>query len=316
MTRSLRQRFVIAMGIVCCCLAAQAQINPDVADKIKAIGRVINPPATAALYAPRLLEKEPYAAVQVQRDIKYGEDERNLLDVFNAESMSGASRPVFIFVHGGAFVRGDRRSPPGGPFYDNLMLWAARNGMIGVNVTYRLAPKATWPAGAQDLGLAVRWVHEHIAARGGDPAKVFMMGHSAGAAHVASYLADERFQQVSGSGLAGALMLSGLYQLTPELAADQEPVKIYFGADASKYPERSAQTGMAKSRVPMWIGYAELDPPSFETQAEGVKKALCDAGHCPAFTRFAGHSHMSEIYSVHTDDRLVSDAMLAFVKAH
>jgi acetyl esterase/lipase len=316
MTTSPFRRFVIASFIACSSVVVHAQMSPDVADRIKALGRVVNPPATAAVYAPRLLEKEPYAAIKVQRDIKYGEDERNLLDVFSAESMSGAARPVFIFVHGGAFTRGDRRSPPGAPFYDNIMVWAARNGMIGVNVTYRLAPKATWPAGAQDLGQAVRWVHENIAARGGDPAKVYLMGHSAGAAHVASYVADERFQQVRGSGLAGALMLSGVYQLSPEFVAAEDAVKVYFGTDASKYAERSAQAGLAKSRVPMWIGYAELDPPFFEVQAQGVRTALCDAGHCPAFIRFAGHSHMSEIYSVNTDDRQVSDAMLAFVKAH
>ena len=316
MTRLSIRHLTIALGIACCSVAVQAQMSPDIADKIKALGRVINPPATAALYAPRLLEKEPYAAMQVQRDIKYGEDERHLLDVFTAESMSGASRPVFIFVHGGAFIRGDRRSPPGGPFYDNVMLWAARNGMIGVNVTYRLAPKNTWPAGAQDLGLAVRWVHEHIAQRGGDPGKVYMMGHSAGAAHVATYLANERLQQVPGSGLAGALLLSGLFNITPELARTEEVVKVYFGTDASLYAERSAQAGLLRSRVPLWLGLAELDPPSFEAQTEGLKKALCDAGPCPVSARFAGHSHMSEIYSVHTDDKQVSDAMLAFVKAH
>jgi acetyl esterase/lipase len=313
MTQSTLRSVLFALGIACCSAAVQAQMSPDIADKIKAVGRVINPPATAALYAPRLLEKEPYAAIQVQRDIKYGEDERHLLDVFSTPSMSGAPRPVFIFVHGGAFIRGDRRSPPGGPFYDNVMLWAARNGMIAVNITYRLAPKNTWPSGAQDLGLAVRWVHDNIAARGGDPSKVYMMGHSAGAAHVASYLADERFQQVRGSGLAGALLLSGLYNVSPEFVATEDTVKVYFGADSSKYAERSAQPGLLKSRVPLWLGYAELDPPSFVAQSVGLEKALCDAGRCPAFTRFAGHSHMSEIYSVHTDDRLISDAMLAFV---
>lgn len=316
MTKSSLRCLILALAGAFCSVAAQAQMSPELADKVRAIGRTINPPATAALYAPRLLEKEPYAAIKVQRDIKYGEDERHLLDVFSAESMSGAARPVFIFVHGGAFSRGDRRSPPGAPFYDNIMVWAARNGMIGVNITYRLAPGNTWPAGAQDLGLAVRWVHDNIAARGGDPGKVYLMGHSAGAAHVASYLADERFQQVRGSGLAGALLLSGLYKLTPELVAAEDAVRVYFGSDASQFAERSAQAGLLRSRVPLWLGYAELDPPSFEAQAEGLRRALCDAGRCPAMARFAGHSHMSEIYSVNTDDKEVSDGMLAFVKAH
>ncbi len=293
---------------------AQAQMSPELAEKIKAIGRVVNPPATAPLYAPRVIESEPYAGVTVQRDIKYGDDPRHLLDVFTPQAASTTPRPVFVFVHGGGFVRGDRRGP-GSPFYDTLMLWAVRNGMIGVNMTYRLAPKDLWPAGAQDVGRAIRWVNEQIAARGGDPKKVFLMGHSAGAAHVASYVADERFHQVPGSGLAGAMMLSGLFQISPDLTAQEEPVRLYFGSDAATYGERSAQNGLLKTNVPLWVGYSELNPPGFVTQSEGLKDALCKAGRCPAFVRFAGHSHMSEIYSIHTDDKVVSDAMLAFVKA-
>ncbi len=250
----------------------------------------------------------------MQRDIKYGDDPRHLLDVFTPQAASTTPRPVFVFVHGGGFVRGDRRGP-GSPFYDTLMLWAVRNGMIGVNMTYRLAPKDLWPAGAQDVGQAIRWVNEQIAARGGDPKKVFLMGHSAGAAHVASYVADERFHQVPGSGLAGALMLSGLFLISPELTAQEEPTRLYFGADPATYGERSAQNGLLKTKVPLWVGYSELNPPGFVMQSEGLNEALCKAGRCPAFVRFAGHSHMSEIYSIHTDDKVVSDAMLAFVKA-
>jgi acetyl esterase/lipase len=304
----------VAVTAVLLAPVAQAQMTPEMAEKIKVIGRVVNPPATAPLYASRVIESEPYAGVSVQRDIKYGDDPRHLLDVFTPQAASAAPRPVFVFVHGGGFVRGDRRGP-GSPFYDTLMLWAVRNGMIGVNMTYRLAPKDLWPAGAQDVGLAIRWVNEQVAARGGDPKKVFLMGHSAGAAHVASYVADERFHQVPGSGLAGALMLSGLFQITPDLTAQEAPVMLYFGADAANYAERSAQNGLVRSKVPLWVGYSELNPPGFVVQSEGLNDALCKAGRCPSFHRFAGHSHMSEIYSIHTDDKVVSDAMFAFVKA-
>jgi triacylglycerol lipase len=49
---------------------------------------------------------------------------------------------VLIFVHGGAFVGGNKRTTPTSPFYDNVMLWAVNNGFIGVNATYRLAPQS------------------------------------------------------------------------------------------------------------------------------------------------------------------------------
>lgn len=60
--------------------------------------------------------------------------------------------------------------------YGNFMMWSVRNGMVGVNTTYRLAPKDPWPAGPQDVGQAIRWVHDNIAKRGGDPTRIFLFG--------------------------------------------------------------------------------------------------------------------------------------------
>jgi triacylglycerol lipase len=292
---------------------AQAQIPGDIAAQLRTIGRVVNPPATAVIYAPRALDKEPYQGVSVQRDIVYGTDPRNLLDVFTPTATPTAPRKVFVFVHGGGFTRGDRRAP-GSPFYDNLMMWAAKNNMIGVNMTYRFAPKDVYPSGAQDIGKALGWIDKNIAARGGDPKQLFLMGHSAGAAHVASYVADERLHPAASPALKGALMLSGLFSITPHLIAAEPPVKAYFGDDIGKFAERSAIMGLLKTRVPLWVAYAELDPPAFELQADILNQALCTVGRCPTFARFAGHSHMSEIYSINSDDATVSNAMLAFVK--
>src|SRR5215469_675055 len=107
-------------------IAQQSPMPDEIAWKLVEIGRAIDPPKTAALYAP-LQEKEPYQGVKVERDVKYGPAERNLLDVFTPEAASPA-RPVLIFVHGGGFVRGDKRGVNGSPFYDNIMLWAVKNG--------------------------------------------------------------------------------------------------------------------------------------------------------------------------------------------
>src|SRR3972149_3667159 len=71
----------------------------DIAEKIRTIGPVIDPPATAAVYAP-LQEKEPYSGVKVTRDIKDGADARQALDLFVPES-AGSGRPGFIYVDGG-----------------------------------------------------------------------------------------------------------------------------------------------------------------------------------------------------------------------
>src|SRR5262245_44096411 len=190
---------------------AIAQMPPDIADKIAAIGRVSDPAKTGPIYAP-LHEKEPYAGAKVLRDLKYGPHERNTLDLFVAEAAGGA-RPVFMFVHGGGFIPGTNR-PPASPFSDNGRRWPAGTGRAAVTWENRLRPQFRWPTGAEDLGMAVRWVADNIAAHGGDPNRVFLMGHSAGATHVATYVAHPQFHGPRASGLAGAMFSSGAYDLT------------------------------------------------------------------------------------------------------
>jgi acetyl esterase/lipase len=151
----------------------ESPMPEELAWKLLEIGRVVDPSQTAPLYAP-LQQKEPYQGVKTERDVKYGPADRHLLDVFMPEANSSA-RPVLIYIHGGGFVAGNKR-PPGSPFYDNVMLWAVKNGFVGVNATYRLAPQSPWPAGAEDLAAVVQWVSDKIVERGGDPARIFLMG--------------------------------------------------------------------------------------------------------------------------------------------
>jgi acetyl esterase/lipase len=313
MTATMRR--MLAMVLSLASSLASAQMSPDLAQRLITIGPVINPAATAALYAPRIVEKEPYVNLSVERDIAYGSDERNLLDVFAPGGDDGKPRPVLVFVHGGAYVGGNRRTGPASPFYDNVMLWAARHGMVGVNMTYRLAPKNAWPSGAQDIGQAISWIHDNIARRGGDPARVFLFGHSVGASHVASYVARPEFHRVAGSGLAGAMLLSGAYRITPELVGQSPTYPSYFGIDPDKYAQRSSLDGLLVTRVPLWVGSAELDPPQFKEQADLLREGLRKAGRSFQTAVFAGHSHMSAAYSIHSDDRSVGDALMAFVSA-
>ena len=303
---------VIAVLLAGTASAQQPPMSEDLAWKLLELGRVIDPPKTAALYAP-MQEKEPYAGVRIERDVKYGPAERHLLDVFMPDASSGA-RPVLIYVHGGGFVAGNRRSPPGAPFYDNIMLWAVKNGFVGVNATYRLAPASPWPAGAEDLGAVVQWVSEKIAERGGNPARIYLMGQSAGAVHVAGYVSHPELHKVKGGGLAGAIMISGIYDLTGSPLGDAEIA--YFGSDRSRYAERSSLKGLAESQTPLMITAAELDPPRFIEQYELAKQATCKGeGGCARSYMLPQHSHMSEVYAINTADTRLTDEILAFVKA-
>jgi acetyl esterase/lipase len=290
--------------------AQQSPMPEDLAWKLLELGRVIDPPKTAALYAP-LQEKEPYQGVKIERDVKYGPADRHLLDVFMPEADSSA-KPVLIYIHGGAFIAGNKRIP-GSPFYDNIMLWAAKNGFVGVNATYRLAPQAPWPAGAEDLASVVQWVSDKIGERGGDPARIYLVGQSAGAVHVANYVSHPEFHKVKGGGLAGAVMVSGIYDLNASPVGD--PEIAYFGSDPSRYAERSSLQGLIATKIPLMISAAELDPPRFVEQFELLKQATCKrpSGCAHAFM-LPQHSHMSEVYSINTPDTRLTDEILEFVK--
>jgi acetyl esterase/lipase len=290
---------------------AEGPMPEDIAWKLLELGQVIDPAKTAALYAP-LQQKEPYPDVKIERDVRYGEADRNLLDVFAPETAPSSPRPVLIFVHGGAFTGGNKRTGDS-PFYDNIMLWAVKNGFVGVNTTYRLAPQSPWPAAAEDLAAVVQWVSTDIAARGGDPARIYLMGHSAGAAHVASYVSHPEFFKVKGGGIAGAIMVSGLYDLTAEPAGDAE--KAYFGVDASRYAARSSSLGLQDSAIPWMIATAELDPDVFHRQFELLKERACKrTTGCPRALTLPQHSHMSEAYAINTGDTSLTDQILEFVK--
>src|SRR5690242_17390087 len=130
--------------------------------------------ATTSLVAP-LHRGRGAAGERITRDACYGPAPRHRLDIFEPEQRGDSLLPVLVFVHGGGFTMGDKTAP-GSPMYDNVGLWAVRNGFIGVNITYRLAPAAQWPAGSDDVSAAVNWVRENIAAHGGNAEKIFVMG--------------------------------------------------------------------------------------------------------------------------------------------
>jgi acetyl esterase/lipase len=110
-------------------------------------------------------------------DIPYGPaGHRNMLDVWRREDLpSDARAPVLVQIHGGGWMTGDRtvQAYP-------LMSLMAELGWICVSVSYRLSPRATWPAQIDDVKAAIRWVKEHIAEHGGDPGFIAVTGGSAG----------------------------------------------------------------------------------------------------------------------------------------
>jgi acetyl esterase/lipase len=313
--RSLACAFAI-LALYAATARAQMTANPlEIGQKIETLGRALDPgmiAATAALYAP-LQEHQPYAGIRVHRDLKYGPDERNRLDVFVPDPLPAETRPALVFVHGGDFVGGDK-AEPNGPFYENIGVWAARHGLIGVNVTYRLAPDHSWPAGIEDVGAAVRWAIQNVAPYGSGPDRIFLMGHGAGAAHVAGYLSHPDLQPPGGPGVAGAILLSGIYDLTTMPMSRN--LKAYYGEDPAPYPERSAQTGLLEAKIPLLLAGAQFDPADLEKQGNALRQVLCAARRCPRFIFLPRHNHMSEVYAINTRDTLLTKTISDFIKAH
>ena len=232
-----------------------------------------------------------------QRDAQYGPDARNRLDVW-AASATGA--PVLVFVHGGGFVGGDK-TRPGVHFYDNIASWAVRNGMAAVNITYRLAPGHTYPAVIEDITAALTWVRANITAHGGDPARIILMGQSAGAAHVADYLA----RNAASPGVAAAVLVSGVYD-----AASYPPgptASAYYGGDPAVLAQRSALPGLSRLRIPVLLANAALEPQPFRDQGALLRARLPTA----RFLDLAGHNHFSPVFGLGSADAELSNAILA-----
>lgn len=279
---------------------------PELAAELEAIGARIEAQKTGELYAP-LHPKEPYPWLSLSRDLRYGSHERNVLDVFTSPE-PGRGKPVVVFVHGGGFARGSKHTE-GTPFYDNIGLWAVSRGLVGVTLNYRLAPESTWPSGIEDLTAAVAWLKANVARHGGDPSRIVLWGHSAGAAHVADYVANAATRKLD-AGVAGAVLTSGFYDLGTEVSV----WKVYYGEDVSTYAERSSLPGLVATDVPLFVNDAELDPDMFREETDKLIAARAAAGKPVERIHLAGHSHISATYAVGTGDRSLSGPVLEFVR--
>jgi acetyl esterase/lipase len=290
-----------------------AAASNDLWERLRNLGFDLTPAqiqATMELMAP--LAPQPGPDVTVHRDVVYGPDPRHRMDVF-VPAAGVVRAPVVVFVHGGGFVRGDKGAPDA-PFYNNVGLWAARSDCIGVTMTYRLAPHATWPAGSEDVGAAVRFLHDGVHQWGGNPNGIFLMGQSAGAVHVAGYVAELRLHQAANGGIAGAIMVSGLYDVA---RADRNPFQAaYYGEDATRWPEQSTLGKLAETSLPCFYTVSEFDPPDFQRQAAWLVEAhTTRQGRWPRLMQLAGHNHLSSVLQIGSPVDTLGPELLRFIRA-
>jgi acetyl esterase len=311
----------LAMVLLTPAMPARSQVSllpPDVqrvlADVGPQWGKALakNIETTIATFQP-ILKAAPKDGVAVSKNLAYGEDPKQILDVYQPQGAREA--PVVIFIHGGAYVRGDKDLY--GEMYGNIATWFARQGALGINATYRLAPGAKWPSAADDVRAMVKWAKENAVRFGGDPNRVYLVGHSAGATHVASYIFDRGLQPLTGPGVSGAVLISGRYRLEYDPAdPNGKNMQAYFGEDSSAYAARSPITHIRDGeRVPVFVVVTEYDNPGLDVVGAELLAALCARdGACPRFTRLEKHNHLSEVAAFNTADEQLGREILEFMR--
>jgi acetyl esterase/lipase len=153
----------------------------------------------------------PRAGVTATRDVRYAFGERRQLDVYAPDGP--ASAPVVVFLYGGGWRDGQRSQ------YRFVAAALAARGFLTVVPDYRLFPAVRFPAFLRDNAAAVAWTKANIARYGGDPHRIFLMGHSAGAYNAVMLTLDRQWLDAEGldpdRDIAGTAGLAGPYDFLP-----------------------------------------------------------------------------------------------------
>lgn len=164
----------------------------------------------------------PASGITETPDVRYAPGERHELDIYAPKNQ--ASAPVVVFIYGGGWKDGEKSR------YRFVAAALAAKGFVTVVPDYRLYPAVRFPAFLQDNAAAIAWTKANIAGYGGDPRRIFLMGHSAGAYNVAMLTLDKQWLAVSGldpdRDLKGSIGLAGPYDFLP--LHDPE-LEIIFG---------------------------------------------------------------------------------------
>ena len=228
-------------------------------------------------------------AQDVKRNIPYANPghERQVLDVY---APPGAKNlPVVFWIHGGGWQTGDKKDVQFKPQAFN------DQGFVFVSTNYRLLPAVDMGTIVRDVAKAVGWVHAHIAEHGGDPNRLLVMGHSAGAQLAALVCIDDRYLKSEGVSLdmiKGCVPVDGDTYDVPAIIETAEtrwrvhrlpPAKFghreKFGNDPEKHKDFSAVTHVEKGKgIPPFFVLHVAEHPDTSAQARRLGNVLKEAG--------------------------------------
>ncbi len=232
---------------------------------------------------------------QLAHDVFFGRDPRQALDVYGPEGAgsegagSGGSLPVVVFFYGGSWASGRRQD------YGFAARALASRGFVVVVPDYRLVPAFAYPAFVEDGAAAVRWTATNIAGLGGDPGRIAVMGHSAGA-YIAMMLAmDRRWLGADAGLIKAAVGMAGPYDFLPfepNGAADQA-----FGhVKDAKSTQPISYAGPGRAPVLLLQGLA--DDTVYPHNARNLAAALTAAGSTAQIKLYDGLGHIGIVLAL------------------
>jgi acetyl esterase/lipase len=258
----------------------------------------VGPPTNVTLPSAQISSSVEMVAGISYADGAPGDADKHKLDLYLPRDKKNF--PVLVFLHGGSWRSGDRS------VYRALGDRLARAG-IGVAIpSYRLMPQNPHPAQIHDTAAAFAWVVQNIAQHGGDPSRIYLSGHSAGA-HLAALLAlDEKYLGKFGlprTSIRSVIAMSGIY--------DVDKLDTFLVADDSgDKHDASPMAHTHSGSPPFLISYCQWDYFGLPKQARDFTRALKKNFVGAELLYVPGENHISEVISLVQDHGLLIDAIL------
>ncbi len=245
----------------------------------------------------------------IHRKLGFDSDNGLYLDVYAPASASNA--PVVVFFYGGSWKNGKRK------WYSYVGKTLASNGIVTFIPDYRKYPDVQFPAFVDDAATATRWVRDHASEFGGDPSRIYVMGHSAGGQIAALVACDDRYLQKVGmhtSDLSGMIGLAGAYSFLPFV--EEEP-QIFGSSETSQYDSQPINF-VNGNEPPLLLLQGKDDDEVSPDNATKMAARARQVGSTAEVKLYPGIGHASIILSLargHSSKSTTLEDILAFIHA-
>jgi acetyl esterase/lipase len=208
----------------------------------------------------------------------------NLLSLDIYYPAPASDYPVMVMIHGGGWRQGDKANEDVAALKSQYFV---AQGYVFVSVNYRLSPEVMHPVHVQDVAASLAWVYHNIWSYGGDPERIFIMGHSAGA-HLAALVAtDERYLEANGldlSILKGVILLDGAGYDIPYMMDNDSVIlrSLYegaFGTDPAVWEDASPVNHVEAGKdIPPFLLFHAGNRVDSQVNSQKLADLLTEAG--------------------------------------